>query len=323
MTTRLLVIGDVHWRAASPVARLDNFKDALTAKLLECWELAWQYKADAIVQTGDLFHSPGIVYSTLADLIWLLREAPAPVYAIPGNHDLFAASPGSLYRTPLGFLFQIKLLKNLDGKTIELNDQVVLSGRGYDASVDVDPSVYACPEKHPGKITVHVTHGMLVKEPVPGRYTIMQSLLELDNTPNILINGHFHLGHSVTSIGPTLVVNPGAICRLSAHVEELNRLPQVALIGIENDNVTAEYIPLQSARPGHEVLSREHLEKQAEIEQRRDEFLRLLASEETQRVLDLADMIRDLACREKLPKAVQDEALRRIAKAQEVVGVMQ
>jgi hypothetical protein len=34
-------------------------------------------------------------------------------------------------------------------------------------------------------------------------------------------------------------------------------------------------------------------------------------------------MIRDLACREKLPKAVQDEALRRIAKAQEVVGVMQ
>lgn len=330
MTTKLLVIGDIHWRATNPVARLDNLKLALADKLLECWEIAKSNNVDAIVQTGDFFHSPGIVYSTLADLIWLLREAPAPIYCVPGNHDLFASSPESLYRTPLGFLIQIGMVHNLDGKTVLLGENSLLSGRGYDAAVDADPVVYAYPVQskfpqiHAQKTNIHVTHGMLVKEPVPGRHTLMHSLLELERAPDVLINGHFHLGTGVTQVGPTLVVNPGALCRLSAHMEELNRQPEVALVAVEsyenyNVSVSAKLIPLQSAKPGHEVLSREHLEKQAEIEQRRDEFLRLLASEETQRVLDLAEMVRDIASRERLPKTVQDEALRRIARAQEML----
>ena len=210
------------------------------------------------------------------------------------------------------------MVQNIDRKSVELNEAVALSGRGYDAAVDVDPAVYACPERS-DKVTVHVTHGMLVKEPVPGRHTLMQSLLELDNAPDVLINGHFHLGTGITQVGSTLVINPGALCRLSAHMEELNRQPEVALVTIENYNVTAELIPLQSARPGYEVLSREHLERQVEIEQRRDEFLRLLASEDAQRVLDLAEMVRDIAGRERLPRTVQDEALRRIAVAQEAM----
>lgn len=318
MTTKLLVIGDIHWRATNPVARLDNLKLALADKLLECWDIAVSNEVDAIVQTGDFFHSPGIVYSTLADLIWLLREAPAPIYCVPGNHDLFASSPESLYRTPLGFLFQIGMLRNLDGKSVDLSETVVLSGRGYDAAVDVDLSVYA-PPKILCLTQIHVTHGMLVRESVPGRHTLMEALLKLDNAPDVLINGHFHLGTGVTQVGPTLVVNPGALCRLSAHMEELSRQPEVALVTIGNHNISAELIPLQSAKPGYEVLSREHLERQAEIEQRRDEFLRLLASEETQRVLDLAEMVRDIASRERLPAAVQDEALRRIARAQEML----
>ncbi len=318
MTTKLLVIGDIHWRATNPVARLDNLKLALADKLLECWAIGKQNQVDAIIIPGDVFHSPGIVYSTLADLIWVLREAPAPVYCIPGNHDLFASSPESLYRTPLGFLIQIGMVENIDGKSIELNGAVELSGRGYDAAVDVDPAVYT-PSKASYKTQIHVTHGLLVKEPVPGRHTLMQSLLELEHAPDVLINGHFHLGTGVTQVGPTLVVNPGALGRLSAHMEELNRQPEVALVTIGNHNISAELIPLQSAKPGPEVLSREHLEKQAEIEQRRDEFLRLLASEETQRVLDLAEMVRDIASRERLPKTVQDEALRRIARAQEML----
>lgn len=319
MTVKLLAIGDIHWRATNPVARMDSLKEALTTKLRECWQIANEHRVNAIIQTGDLFHSPGIVYSTLGELIWLLRETPAPISCIAGNHDLFGASPGSLYRTPLGFLFQIGVLHNLETMGRD-NCATAVTGRGYDAAVDVDPAVYEAPESD-APVKVHVTHGMLVTEPVPGRHTLMSSLLELRNPPDVLINGHYHLGTGITQVGPTLVVNPGALCRLSAHMEELNRQPQVALIEIESrDNIRAELIPLQSAKPGREVLSREHLERQAEIEERRDEFLRLLASEETQRVLDLTDMVRDISSRERLPAQVQDEALRRIARVQEAVA---
>ena len=61
-----------------------------------------------------------------------------------------------------------------------------------------------------------------------------------------------------------LFINPGALCRLSAHVAEIERPVQVALLTVENGQAAAELIPLKSARPGREILSREHIEAAAE-----------------------------------------------------------
>ncbi len=322
---RALIIGDVHYRATNPVARLDNFKETLDAKLRECWQLAREHRVDAIIQTGDLFHSPGIVYSTLADLIHVLREAPAPIYTVPGNHDLFAAHPESLYRTPLGFLFQLGIVRNAEevDRWNQPEAPVWITGKGYDAATDADPSTYASvvPVNKDGPVVVHITHGMLVLNPVPGRHTQMKDLMKLPNRPHVIVNGHYHLGTGILHFGQTVVINPGALCRLSAHVEEMTRPVRVALLEVpEVGWPIAELIPLQSARPGEEVLSREHLVAEAERELRREEFLELLASEQAQKALDLVEMVRSIAQTQQIPEAVRDEALRRIAAASEELG---
>ncbi len=79
-------------------------------------------------------------------------------------------------------------------------------------------------------------------------------------------------------------------------------------------------IPLECARPGHEVLSREHIEAQADRDAKMSEFLGLLASEGEARFLDIQAIAEGVAKSEGLPRPVVDEALRRIAEAREALG---
>jgi len=79
-------------------------------------------------------------------------------------------------------------------------------------------------------------------------------------------------------------------------------------------------IPLSCARPGHEVLSRDHLEAAADREAKMAQFLGLLAQEGEAKFLDIQAIIEGIARKENLPRDVVDEALRRIAAAREALG---
>ena len=101
---KIVLCGDLHWRGLNPKARLDNFLEALTAKLQEVFEIARRIVADAIIIAGDLFHSPNMAWGTVAELALLLQSVPCPVLTIPGNHDSYGGNLESLFRTPYGLL---------------------------------------------------------------------------------------------------------------------------------------------------------------------------------------------------------------------------
>jgi exonuclease SbcD len=153
------------------------------------------------------------------------------------------------------------------------------------------------------------------------RHTLIS---EVKTSAQVIISGHEHTGFGVVrrESDGILFINPGALCRLSAHVAEIERTIQVALLTVENGQATAELIPLKSARPGHEVLSREHIEAAAERESRIEEFLKLLASEGEAKFLEVREIVEDIAARENLPEAIKAEALRRIGEARERLGVV-
>ncbi len=96
---------------------------------------------------------------------------------------------------------------------------------------------------------------------------------------------------------------------------------QVALLTVKDGQATAELIPLKSARPAHEILSREHIESAVERESRIDEFLKLLASEGEAKFLEVREIVEDIAARDNIPANVKRDALRRIGAAREKLGV--
>ncbi len=328
MASQFLICGDLHWRAVNPRARTDDFQAALVAKLMEIFSLARQHRCAAILQTGDLTDTAGLQLSTIGDLMEVLRESPCPVLAVPGNHDTWGANPDTLPRTPFGLLARGGWIQDVSQHSFHLISAdgvpVVVTGHAYDAETDLEPGQYAAPAAEAEAFRVHMTHGMLLRrEPgFPVRHTTLAQIAGLQGLPDVLINGHEHLSHWVQRVGQTLILKPGALARLTAHVEEIHRPVQVMLLTVTGTFPVAQVfnITLQSARPGTEVLSRDHLAEVAERTDHLAEFLTLLEGQGEMKFLNTLDMADRLAGEMELPPPVLTEARTRLTRAREEIA---
>ena len=330
--TKFLVIGDVHFRGVNPRARLDNYMEAIINKIYEVYELARKHKTEAIICPGDLLDSPGAMWGTVAELASILQQAPCTFLCIHGNHDVWAGNAGSKHRTPFGFLARLGIIRDISEEPYEYGNDVVVSGHGFNIETDTElgKGQFIPPRRamqtaegiiDTDNFFIHVVHSMLMDHS-PGfemRHTLIS---QVETKAQVIISGHEHIGFGIKHREDgVLFINPGALCRLSAHAAEIERKVSVALLTINSVNdYSAEIIPLKSALPGHEVLSREHLENEAEREGRLNKFLDLLASEGESKFLEVREIIEDIAARENLPGEVQAEALQRIGRAREELG---
>lgn len=324
---KFIVTGDWHFRGTNPRARMDDYQEALTHKIYEIFNLAQEHEAEAIIVPGDVFDSPGTTLGTIADLAYLLQQAPCKVLAVHGNHDIWGSNPGSKYRTPFGLLAKVELLWDLEQepyKNGKIPVDVLITGDGYNTETDTETGMsqfnpYDSADGIAG-ISIHVVHSMLMQKP-PGfdmRHTLIR---DVRTTAQVIISGHEHLGFGIKRREDgVLFINPGALCRLAANPAEMERQVQVAVLEVENGGAEAFLVPLQSARPGYEVLSRDHLEQEAEREERINRFLGLLAAEGETKFMEIQEIIDDIARREELPKAIVQEALGRIGRAREALS---
>ncbi len=325
---KIIVCGDLHWRGLNPKARLDNFLEALTAKLQEVFEIARRIVADAIIIAGDLFHSPNMAWGTVAELALLLQSVPCPVLTIPGNHDSYGGNLESLFRTPYGLLAKLGFIWDLDKNPYLMSnpsEDIFITGHGFTADTDTEAGMVqflaSRNEETQNATIIHVVHSMLLDRS-PG-FDIRHTLIsQVKTTANVIISGHDHTGFGIIRRDDEILfINPGALCRLTAHASEIERQVQVAVLTVDdNGQCNAELVPLQSAKPGHQVLSREHIEEAQARNQKLDEFLSLLASEGESKFLEVREIVEDIAARENIPAAVKQEALERLGRARERVA---
>lgn len=336
---KFIIAGDLHWRGSNPRARRDDYMEALSTKLTEIFNLSHRYYAPVIIP-GDIFDSPTTAWRIVGLLIAKLKSCPTPILTIPGNHDIFGSNPDSAARTPYGLLELIGAIRDVSNEPFAWksplgNDSWArVTGYGYRASTDTAEGrwQFNAPtlEEHaenpsPGYVPVakvHLGHANLMTDP-PGhdmRHTLID---EVKTNADVIISGHYHPGFGIHRRGDgVLFINPGALARTAASASDLTRQVQVALLTIQEDGYCdAELIPLQSARPGDEVLSREHLDAAEEREERIQDFLELLAEEGQARFLEMSEIIEDIAEREQLPKGIKDEALKRLSETREALGV--
>lgn len=322
-----LETNDIHWRVANPKARKDDYNMAVKSKLIEVFTIAQEKKAAGILIPGDIVDTPGLALNSIAELASILSFSPCPIYTIAGQHDEWGHNPITLTRTPYGLLSRLGYIKDVSREPawIELGGKLIrITGRHYDDAVDTE-NYYEMPSldgvKIAETITIHLAHGLVLENKLGFEKAKHTPLKELKTSADILCVGDYHFGIGIKKVGSTYVINPGALGRVKAEIEEIDREIQIALIEIsEESGITAELIPLKSAQPGSEVLSRDHLVQLAEREDRMNNFLSLLAAEGESKFLEVREIVDDIARREKLPDDVRNEALKRIALARETLG---
>ena len=310
---KLLIVGDLHIRGDNPRNRIGNYYTACKTKLEEVFQIA-QKNGARVIQVGDVCNSPNLAYSLLADLARFLSEYQS-IYCIAGNHDTFAHNLNTLPRTALGFMYALDIIKHVDDLS---GPYCQIIGRDFNYNIDQDYSEYITPE--PAAPQILVVHGMLL-EHSPGfeiKHSTIPRVAEVTNA-HCIISGHYHLPFCKRH-KDKLFINPGALMRIQATEEEINRIPQVVLLDtnqVTNPEYMPEIIPLKTAKPGSEVLDK----TQIEVNEARQESMRLfiesLEFNAESKFMNVQEIIETLATKEGFTKQVAFTALEKISNVRE------
>ncbi|MDI6906194.1 MAG: metallophosphoesterase family protein [Thermoanaerobacterales bacterium] len=261
---KLLYLTDTHIRNTNPPVRQDDFAASLKAKLTEIVALANELGVEAVLHGGDFFDLPCPSLSEAGEFLSLFTALRAPVYAVAGNHDVFAYDPGTMGRTMLGFLARLGHLRLLpQGRAVYLDDgrqRIQLTGTHFHRDIDRrDPRLDYCVTKNDCDVAVHVAHGMLLDAPLEHgpSHTVIADIAPFTEA-DVTLGSHAHFGYPDVHLQGKLFVNPGSVARMSAHPADLVRRPQVIMLDFDAGPLpVATHIPLASALPGPQVIDPE------------------------------------------------------------------
>ena len=326
---KFVFLTDTHIKEKNPINRLDNYFETVINKIDEVAHFAVDNKVDFIVHGGDLFDTPTVSTICLVKfnrILFYLKENNINFYVVSGNHDIYGRNPDTLPRTHLGLLESFEAVEMLDRyNTVEercSNGRAIkIVGTPYIYKMDGDDKkAYLLNdyEKDDNEFLINVVHGMLLEKPFIKEieHTVVTDIL--DTKADLTLSGHYHTGFGVIKLNGKTFLNPGSLTRCSNTTEEYKRMPQYALIEINEDfKLDIKLIDVKCAKPGFEVLDREYIEKH------KNDKLEVLNFENTIREAanfdkyDYYSVLEEIIKSDNVEKAVIDEAKKRLERAEE------
>ncbi|MDI6601611.1 MAG: metallophosphoesterase family protein [Thermoanaerobacteraceae bacterium] len=320
---RFLFFTDTHIRGNSPANRKDNFPDTLEKKFNEIADMVRHEEVDYVLCGGDLFDNPMPTIPVVTRYLGILRSMDVPIYAVAGNHDMYGHNPETLDRTMMGFLNSMDIITLIrPGQKIMLEKDGIraqLTGQEFTYNLDDGTGEGYIVREKEADVAIHMVHGFLtdVRLFEGARYTTIDRIAE--TKADITLAGHNHAGFKDVIDGGRYIINPGGLARVTNHLSEIQRMPQVVIIELEG-KITIRKEKLKTAKKGEEVLDRTALEATHMHREKLEEFAREIRSSGMNRAINITDIINEIVKNQNLNSAIKEEALRRIAMAQETGG---
>jgi DNA repair protein SbcD/Mre11 len=240
---KFLLTADWHIRDDVPVARKDNFYEAMERKIRFVFEIACKYDVEAILHAGDVFNVGRPVQSQMLEILMMdiIDEYKVRVLVIPGNHDLPYHSMKELGRSSLGVLIRGGYVENIHDKEeqfVDLEDhnkkwKVIGRGWGTDLKEDFD--------EEDNKIVLW--HGMVLgKEWIPGGVK-GNSILRKHPNVDLFVTGHNHEKFLSKNHEESLLVNPGGLLRMGA--DDVDEEPAVFIYDTQYRSLDHVLLPIE------------------------------------------------------------------------------
>ena len=165
-----------------------------------------------------------------------------------------------------------------------------------------------------------MVHGMLLEKPFfeGMSYTLIDDILKTE--ADITLSGHYHSGFGIKYIDKKYFVNPGSLVRINNSLNEFLRMPKIVIMDLKDD-ITIKEVPIKSALSGEDVLDRSRVEALAFREKKLSEFVQSVYSTGQYNTIDINHILEQISKQQNLREEVIFEALKRIGKAQEILGV--
>lgn len=294
--SNVMLIGDCHLKAVSPISRTDNYPTAILNKLLYLSSIAKHSNCSTFILLGDVFDSPNTSLSYLAEVIETFKkinDAGIIVYTIVGNHDIRNNRMDSLSSTALGILIA--------------TGQVKLAPR----DLVIDSTLFKC-YNYPEQLEV-VTNNDLYNVCVAHLYFELNDAndsLTSDAVNNLkydaMILGHYHMPCDTINVGNTVLYRPGSLSRCTADVYNKLRTPRVLLFNCTTHK--AIYLEVE-CESGEKVFVSQNKSDGQSIFSMKD-LVQFIKSSYTSSDMDIREYFANLeipyTCREKITKYLDE-----------------
>jgi DNA repair exonuclease SbcCD nuclease subunit len=292
---------DLHIRETTPECRLDDFMKTQTRKHKWLRELQEKHNAPILV-AGDVFNywkpSPWL-------LSWTLRNLSDGIIAIPGQHDLPAHNLENIEKSGIQVLYdagKIRLLTEPSVWPLHLNG-LHPNYKGINSGIcgfpwgteigGISPlydymlaiihyGVYQRTPHYPGAENTGGTARSIIKK-MPGF--------------NLIVSGDNHLTFTERT-REQLLVNPGSFMRTTA--AQADHKPCVFLWYAEANTVEQVFVPIEDG-----VISREHIDKVEERDERLEAFISKL-DHNIEITISFQENMRNYLAKNKISKSVSD-----------------
>ncbi len=237
---RFLNVGDIHWRASTPRARVDDFAEAQMDKLDQIHDLADEYECAYVIAPGDAFDSATPPFSLVGTILRKIGDHGGWL-AVLGQHDQRYHS-NAIANTPLGLLQDARAIHILKPKPLVLQNGDNLPTAIYGCSWGEDiPGV----EHMDGVCNILVMHRMVIGNAKLWReqeeFTWSRHLLRQHDFDLIVTGDNHH--YFTDSVDGRWLINCGSLMR--QNIDQVDHKPMVVMYDTDTGDITP--MPLKVA----------------------------------------------------------------------------
>lgn len=262
-----IICSDLHLTLHTPECRCDNFVDTQKRKYKWLRELQQKYNCPVLC-AGDIFHK----WKPSPELIsFALENLPDDMICIAGQHDLEAHNMNNVERSGLYTLavagkIQLMLKPFYWVQKFGMKYEVT----GFPWNIELKKAEERRGEPHQKYPKVALIHHLVYKEiePFPGAENVggtAKSVIKKMQGFDLIVSGDNHQTFTCR-VGNQLLVNPGSFMRTTA--AQADHKPCVFLWYADTNEVEQVFIPIEKG-----VISREHIEKVEERDERLEAFI--------------------------------------------------
>jgi DNA repair exonuclease SbcCD nuclease subunit len=266
MKPSALLSADQHWREDKPVCRTDKFPDAFIPKAKLAKSICEKHSIPMLI-AGDISE----YWKNYQSLIYVMLKEMPRFICIPGQHDLPRHNLELLPGSTLSVLEAAKLA------TVIKEPGFCLNPKDCYETWPNDFIVYGYPygtkpqarRKRRGEVrSICMIHQLVTnkKDPFPNaNASKAEDLLDNLTGYDLILSGDNHKQFTFSKNGRHLI-NPGSMVRQDA--DQINHQPKFYLWYAEDNHFEPIDIPIDNT-----VVVRSHIEKQAEIDKRIDNYI--------------------------------------------------
>lgn len=261
---KFLYLTDTHFTGKTPSSRIDDIQQTILNKLLDVKKIIEDVGIDIVLHGGDMFHSPDVSNQFTGKIAKIINSFKAPMYVVPGNHDLYGYNMSTINNTKLGLLEKTGVINIIsrDNPIIFDNNgfKIGIEAQEYFTEIDEDIKRDFRIENIDVDFSILLSHSMLLDHKFHEgvKHTLIK---DVSTYADLVLAGHYHDGFKERKNEEgTWFFNPGSFLRVDASTAMIKSMPRVVVFDIRDNVFLYEYIELPSAKPGSEVFSNKNLE---------------------------------------------------------------